>query len=96
MSTDFEARAKLIANERAKLTATYLNGIAVALFAVGGLAPLIAIGSSIQDFSPGLTTGAAHFRVNYSGASLVISLVCFGGSAILHSAARRALRTLRP
>lgn len=95
MTDDAWATYKLIANERAKLTATYLNGIAVALFAVGGLAPLITIGSSIQDFSPGLTTGVAHFRINYSGASLVISLVCFAGSAALHSAARRALRTLR-
>jgi hypothetical protein len=27
-------------NERVKLTATWFNGVAVALFAVGGLAPL--------------------------------------------------------
>lgn len=95
MSEDAWATHKLIANERAKLTATYLNGIAIALFAVGGLAPLIAIGNSIRDFDPGLSTGVAHFQINYSGASLLISLVCFGGSAVLHSAARRALRTLR-
>jgi hypothetical protein len=30
----------LIRNERLKLFATYLNGLAIALFAVGGLAPV--------------------------------------------------------
>lgn len=30
----------LIANERAKLMATYLNGLAVGLFIVGGVAPI--------------------------------------------------------
>lgn len=29
----------LIENERTKLTASYLNGLAIAIFAVGGLAP---------------------------------------------------------
>lgn len=31
---------KLVRNERRKLTATYLNGLAIAVFAVGGLAPI--------------------------------------------------------
>lgn len=31
---------KLVRNERRKLTATYLNGLAIAVFAVGGLAPV--------------------------------------------------------
>jgi hypothetical protein len=29
----------LIENERTKLTAAYLNGLAIAIFAIGGLAP---------------------------------------------------------
>lgn len=31
----------LIHNERAKLTATYINGIAIAIFAVGSFAPAL-------------------------------------------------------
>ena len=34
---------KLIRNERTKLTATWLNGLAVAAVAVGGIAPTVAI-----------------------------------------------------
>jgi cation transport ATPase len=37
-----DPRETLIRNEQAKLTATYLNGIAIALAAVGGIAPWIA------------------------------------------------------
>lgn len=36
-----EAASKLVANERRKLSATYANGVAVAVFAVGGFAPFI-------------------------------------------------------
>ncbi|UHC17350.1 hypothetical protein LRS73_05495 [Methylobacterium currus] len=50
-------RKKLISNEQAKLTATYVNGIAIAIFAVGCLAPMIAAGGTIDDFDPGLATG---------------------------------------
>ncbi len=32
---------KLVRNERTKLTATYFNGVAIAVFAVGALAPMI-------------------------------------------------------
>ena len=35
-------RQTFIRNEQAKLTATYLNGLATALAAVGGLSPVIA------------------------------------------------------
>ena len=41
---DEEARDKLVANERIKFTATYANGLAVAIFAVGGHAALEAYG----------------------------------------------------
>lgn len=39
MSDDDAART-LVANERAKLAATYFNGLAVGLFIVGGVAPV--------------------------------------------------------
>lgn len=37
---DEDAQRKLVSNERLKLLATFMNGIAIAVFAVGGLAPL--------------------------------------------------------
>ncbi|GJD64187.1 hypothetical protein [Methylobacterium frigidaeris] len=70
-------RKKLISNEQAKLRATYVNGIAIATFALGCLAALIAAGGTIHDFDPGLATGILRFRIDASGASLVISVVCF-------------------
>jgi hypothetical protein len=33
----------LVDNERAKLSATYLNGLATAVMAVGGFAPLVSL-----------------------------------------------------
>jgi hypothetical protein len=33
----------LVQNEQVKLTATYLNGLAIAIFAVGGLAPVVGV-----------------------------------------------------
>ena len=60
----------LVHNEQAKLTATYVNGLAIAMFAVGGLAPLVAAGSTIRDFSLGLGTGVATLHINVSGGHL--------------------------
>ena len=37
---------KLVRNEQRKLTATYLNGLAMAFFGVGGFAPLVAMALS--------------------------------------------------
>ncbi len=37
---DESARLRVVHNERTKLAATYMNGIAIATIAVGGLAPL--------------------------------------------------------
>lgn len=37
---DEAARLKAIHNERTKLAATYMNGVAIAAVAVGGLAPI--------------------------------------------------------
>lgn len=44
----------LIHNERAKLTATYINGIAIAIFAVGSFAPALntSPGSIRADIGP--------------------------------------------
>ena len=73
----------LVDNERIKLTATYLNGLAIAIFAVGGLAPVVAIVSGTAQ------SGTA------SGIS-VLTTVCVAVSVGLHLAARLILRGLKP
>lgn len=84
MNDNGEARDKLVANERRKLSATYLNGLAVAVFAVGGFAPFIstvlASGSGAQ--SPFLV--------------LAVMAVCWMVSGAIHSAARASLKGLQP
>lgn len=78
-----DPRAQLIANERAKLTATYVNGVAIAVLAVGGLAPLFSqrgAGATVPD-RPWQTP--------------VVSLLCICVSAALHWAGRGFLRELR-
>lgn len=84
MNDNGEARDKLVANERRKLSATYLNGVAVAVFAVGGFAPFIstvlASGSGAQ--SPFLVLG--------------VMAVCWMVSGAIHSAARASLKGLQP
>lgn len=67
-------------NQRLKLTATYVNGLALAVIAVGGFAPIIAI-------------LAAQTRPTVVFVLLVV--ICFPTSAILHLIARRALMGLR-
>lgn len=74
-----EARSTLVRNERAKLTATYVNGVAIAVLAVGGLAPVFAVRPS----------GTPSLSV------LASSILCFCVSAALHWAARRFLKELR-
>lgn len=69
----------LIRNEQTKLTATFLNGLAVALFAVGGLAPL---------FSAIYGTSGGGWRV------IVGAVSCFAAALALHLAARTVLRRL--
>ena len=44
---------KLVRNEQTKLTATFMNGAAIAVLGVGGLAPLAAIVQS-EQISPGV------------------------------------------
>jgi hypothetical protein len=73
----------LIHNEQAKPTATYVNGLAIAVFAVGGLAPLFSVLYSDRPASiPFLSI-------------VGISLVCFAASGGLHYAARRFLKGMR-
>lgn len=70
-------------NEQTRLTAAHLNGLAVALFAVGGLAPLLA------RLYGGGDTGIPPLW-------LVMTLggVCLVGSALLHLTGRRMLKRL--
>lgn len=68
----------LVWNERAKLTATYANGIAIAVFAVGGLAPVVSL------IAAGSTPGSHHAVYGLAG-------ICWIVSGILHWSARRSL-----
>lgn len=76
-------REILIRNERTKLSATYANGLAVAIFAVGGFAPFIS--TALSAVSPG-----THF-----GPVLFVMAVCWIISGTIHWAARQALQDLR-
>lgn len=71
----------LIRNEQTKLTATFINGLAVAIFAVGGLAPVFSTLYSEQGPSALL---------------LLMSVVCFLLSMCLFYLARLTLRRLEP
>jgi hypothetical protein len=71
----------LVRNEKAKLTATYVNGLGIAIFAVGSLAPLF---NTLSSTAPGLP---------YWGLA-IISGLCFAGSVALHLFARRILEGL--
>ena len=85
-----------VRTEQVKLTATYLNGLAIAIFGVGGLAPLIAAGTTIRDFTLGMDAEnvRVQFHITVSGASIAIALVCFALSGTLHWSARRSLQRL--
>jgi MFS superfamily sulfate permease-like transporter len=78
-----EERAKTVKNERAKLTATYMNGLAVAIVAVGFFAP---------SFSPqaGATASVSALQLQ-----ALTGLLCLIASGILHIGARMILRDLR-
>lgn len=81
---DADLRGKLVGNERAKLTATSTNGLAIAVFAVGGLAPFIA--------APGVATEQHGFL---AGALLLLG-VCSLTSGALHWGADPAFGSLDP
>jgi hypothetical protein len=73
----------VVENEQVKLTATYLNGLAIAIFAVGGLAPVV-----------GIVSGTA--QAGAAGGIAVLTTICVSVSAGLHLAGRRMLRGLKP
>lgn len=73
-------RAILISNERAKLRANFLNGLAVAVFAVGGLAPIVTAISSLN--APGITLS-------------IVGTLCVLLSYALHSYAMKTLQDIR-
>lgn len=72
----------LIRNERLKLTATFLNGVAVATIAAGAIAPLAAL-------SYGIPGAAAGPTVAFVGLGWLV------GGIALHLVGRWLLRRLR-
>ena len=84
MTESADPRTKLINNERAKLTATYLNGLAVAVFAVGGLAPIFSTLYGSTPLSVPLSV------LTWS------SMLCWMASGVLRLTARRRLTDLEP
>lgn len=79
-----DAAGQLVANERAKLTATYVNGLAVGLYVVGGVAPIFTYVFAAEASRPPI-------------ALIVLgSLVCQAASFGLHLWAKRFLRGLKP
>jgi hypothetical protein len=73
----------LIHNELAKLSATYVNGLAIAVFAVGGLAPIF---TNLYATNP--TAASAWIIAGISG-------VCFAASLSLHLIARKFLKEMK-
>ncbi len=71
---------KLVNNERLKLLATFVNSAGVAMFAVGGIAPVIS---------------GLYGPTRITAPLLVVSLVCFAGACCLHVAGSTILRGLR-
>lgn len=76
-----EGALSLVYNERAKLTATFINGVAIALVAIGILAPAIVSFSTTASLSSGL---------------LVVMAICAMGAGVLHFVARLHLGKLKP
>ena len=77
-----DPRSILVANERAKLSATYVNGVAIAILAVGGLARLFAQRSPAPSPTDQFWLTPAILRL------------CLCVSGTLHWAARSFLREL--
>lgn len=77
---DGATSALLVTNERLKLRAAYLNGLAIAVFAIGSLAPVVGAVAALTI--PGF-------------AIVVIGAVCFSLSYGLHLRAMNALRGLQ-
>ncbi|WP_267421143.1 amino acid transporter protein [Methylobacterium sp. GC_Met_2] len=73
----------LVANDRTKLTAKYVNAIADAIFTVGGLAPILATR---------LTAGPPTLPLPVI---VGVAIVCWMTSATLQYSARRYLKELQ-
>lgn len=73
----------LVANERAKLSATYINGMALTVLGVGGLAPLFAYAYSGDRVAVPLS------------AVVGVSAGCLLSSVALHFVGRRVLGAMR-
>jgi hypothetical protein len=70
---------KTVHNERLKITAAFLNGLAIAIFAIGGLTPAIQAGR-VTTLPPELL-----------GGTILVVIICAGVAGILHLAARELL-----
>jgi Na+/melibiose symporter-like transporter len=75
--------ATTIHNERTKLSATWLNGLAIALAAIGGFAPTVSyFAEQNQQTLPAIT-------------SLAVAVACLTMSIALHLVARTLLGRLK-
>ncbi len=70
----------MIRDEQTKLTANFLNGLGIATFAIGGLAPVF---STLYDDRA------------MSGFLIFVSVICFAAAFALHLVARAILKGLR-
>jgi hypothetical protein len=70
-------------NERVKITATFLNGIAIAIFIIGTFAPAIQVAR------------ATDVPVDNWARTVVIGVVCIAAAGALHFTARAILGRLR-
>jgi hypothetical protein len=74
---------KMVHDERVKITAAFLNGIAIAVFVIGTFAPMV---QSIWN---------AETRATDWSLTVLIGAICIGVSGALHFAARAVLAGLR-
>ena len=72
----------LIGNERTKLTAAFLNGVATATVGAGAIAPLVAATYGIPGAAPGATLA-------------LVGLCWLVAGIVIHLVARWLLRRLR-
>lgn len=70
----------MIRDEQTKLTANFLNGMGIATFAIGGLAPVF---STLYDDQ------------RLSGFLIFVSVICFVAALTLHLVARAVLKGLK-
>ncbi|RDJ27287.1 amino acid transporter [Bosea caraganae] len=75
--TDEQKRLNSVQNEKTKLRATYLNGLAIAILAVGGFAPIASYLNSMAQ---------AHYAV-----VLALAASCVVISFVIHKVAQRGL-----